>query len=57
MKKLLTLVLCIIIASTLLVACGSNADKDNKQDETINPLGPSIRTEGPKTEAETNSVT
>ena len=67
MRKLILLVLCMILAISVLAACGSSEktpettegaeSPESTAEETINPLGPSIRTEGPKTEAETPAAT
>ncbi|MBE6642388.1 MAG: hypothetical protein E7615_01895 [Ruminococcaceae bacterium] len=57
MKKLIFLVLSLIVAASVLVACGSSEEDKAEATETLNALGPSVRTEGPKTEAETPAAT
>ena len=59
MKKLLPFLLCLVLAASVLVACG-NTDTpatETEPEETINPLGDSVKTEATVTEAEPEETT
>ena len=49
MKKTLSFLFCLMLTALLLVACGNDSGKN--PDETIDPLGSSIKTEAPATDA------